>query len=392
MREATRFVRQHWKKCLLAGLILLTLICFDALADGFFTLRLMLNLADAAGQQLEAEHQFQRELSVVHQDREYRALVYVPKNNITPIGVLFLPGLTAQGVRHPRFLAVAQGLAKTGYVVLTADIVSLRQFKLERKAIEEIIFWHRYMREELDPRLQHVGIAGVSVSGTLALIATARPTIRERVGFVVSIGGYQNLLRCSRRWFSSHASEQGQGNYSSRHYGRWISMLSALGCLENRHDRECLAEVLHQLLVTGKRPRSPEHLTTSGRRWFQAAVSKEIADQQLVDTIEAWLASRLTFLSPEEELRQIRCPVFLVHGLNDQLIPSSETLELKRRLTSAENYVLVTPLISHTYPQFDQLKTGKKWRAYLEGANFLYTLVRVSSGHSRIFPWTETSG
>ena len=387
-----RFLQRHWKSSLWIGLALLALVSFKVAADNlFFTLTLLLNLREAARQHMNAGDPVARELSVNNKGQLNQAFVYFPQSMSQPVGVLFLPGLTEQGIRHPRFVAVAKALAKTGYVVLTPDIVSLRQFRLEQEAIEEITFWYHYMRNELV--LGQVGITGVSVSGSLGLIAAARLPIHQEIVFVVSIGGYQDLLRCSRRWFSSQASKQRHGNYPVQHYGKWLIMLSTLDYLDNPSDRKSLAETLRHLLATGKPPKPPEHLTPPARRWFQAAISKDVVDQQLVHTIQARLAKRLAFLSPREELKRIRCPVFLVHGLYDELIPSGETLELQKRLTSAPTYVLLTPLISHTHFQSNHLKTGEKWLAYLRSAAFLHTFARIrdktlveKAGGSFLFP------
>ncbi len=382
-----RFLQRHWKRSLWIGLLLLALVSFKVVADNlFFTLRLLLNLRETVEQHLNDSDSIAKELSVNNHGQVSRALVYFPQNMSQPVGVLFLPGLTELGIRHPRFVAVAQALAKTGYVVLTPDIVSLREFRLEHEAIEEITFWYHYMKNELF--LEQVGITGVSVSGSLGLIAAAKPPIHQDIVFVVSIGGYQDLLRCSRRWFSSQTSKQRYGNYPVQHYGKWIIMLATLDYLDNPSDRKFIAETLRLLLTTGKPPKPLEHLTPPARRWFQAAISKDIIDQQLVRTIQARLAKRLEFLSPGEELKRIRCPVFLVHGLYDELIPSSETLELQKRLTSAPTYVLLTPLISHTHFQSNHLQTGEKWLAYLRSTAFLHAFA-CTSGRT---PFQKTAG
>jgi pimeloyl-ACP methyl ester carboxylesterase len=66
--------------------------------------------------------------------------------------------------------------------------------------------------------------------------------------------------------------------------------------------------------------------------------------------LESALAGRteeLAELSPRGKLAQIKCPIYLLHGEGDRVIPSSETewadLELGRRA----HVTLVSPLIEH---------------------------------------------
>jgi pimeloyl-ACP methyl ester carboxylesterase len=240
------------------------------------------------------------------------------------------------------------------------------------------------------------------VAGTLALLATARqsacadpapadwPGLRARrlatarqsacadPAFVVCIGGYQDLFRCSLQWFSPRTSRQKHGKYPVQYYGKWILMLTALDAVEKPEDRIALELVLRTLLEQARPPKGTWKLTTQGERWYRMAVELNPNDAGLQKEIEQHLTPRFEALSVRDDLKSIRCPVFLVHGDRDELIPPTETLELQRRLTSAETHLLLTPLISHTHSIMSQLSTKERWTAFLRAGSFIHALAGVS--------------
>ena len=64
-----------------------------------------------------------------------------------------------------------------------------------------------------------------------------------------------------------------------------------------------------------------------------------------------------------------------MHGAEDDLIPSRESLELHRRLP--RSYLLVTPLIGHTHPAETPLPFRQKMKALWDIAYFSFHLSQV---------------
>lgn len=364
------FFRKHRRKLVLTALALAALLFIHPIQNAIFTMRLLLKLGSVAGQEVSAEGLVQ---SVVElSDKGIRATVYKLEKRTPETAIIFIPGLTELGIEHPRFKNLAKGLASLGYLVLTPDITSFKRFRLDPKAIEEIRLWYDYLKRDSAPRALRVGIAGTSVAGTLALMVAAHPAIRDEIAFVVSVGGYSDLLRLNQYWFSETAVQEKHGRYPVYYYGRWIIMLSALEALELSRDRERMEQALRQLIITGTPPKQPPELSPEANRWYRAAVATRWEDKELLEIVQSQVASHVQDFSPEEELEQVRCPVFLVHGSHDELIPSSETVQLQKQLTAAEVHVLITPLLTHTHPRFQELSTVDKWMGYWESVGFLF--------------------
>jgi len=337
------------------------------------TTALVRNLGDATDGKVDATELVETEIVRWREGEALPARVYRQSATNPATALVFVPGLTPDGIDNPRFVAVARALAKSGYLVLTPDIPALRNFRLEEESIDQIGFWYRQLRRNEEFKARQVGLLGVSVGGTLSLLAVARSPLSRDADFVVCIGGYQSLSRCQSRWFSMAAAQERHGKYPVQFYGRWIAMLMALDALPDANDRVRMRETLEHLLIRGKAstemPSSAE-----GARWYRYAVLNETGDD-IYALVSTKLERRYRALSAEAELSMVQCPVFLVHGASDELIPPEETEELRRRLSSAEIHLLYTPLISHTHPLIDRLGPLEKLLALGRGLWFLHSLV-----------------
>jgi pimeloyl-ACP methyl ester carboxylesterase len=369
------------RKTTLLALVTITLGLAILVLPGLFrTAAVASNLTQAARQTVDTDGLIETDLYLGSGQAERSARIYQMDTRGPKTAILFVPGLTPNGIMNPRFVAVARSLARSGYVVITPRLSGFDSFRLEPAAIEEIGFWYGQMREKPWFPLRKAGIVGVSVGGTLALLAAARQPECRNVDFVVCIGGYQDLWRCQRRWFSNTHGADSHGRYPVQYYGKWILMLTALDAIQNRNDHDQLERALTDLVVTAKTSVSLSSLGAEGGLWYNLALGQEdmTTDAFLLARISQQLQASLQALTPAEELSAITCPVFLVHGAYDELIPAEETLELQKLLTSTRPVTLLTPAISHTHPLLDKLSFWSRSKALAEGSFFLYRFVRAS--------------
>ena len=92
-------------------------------------------------------------------------------------------------------------------------------------------------------------------------------------------------------------------------------------------------------------------------------------------------------ITPEEAAQKIHCPVFLVHGEYDDLIPSSESVSLRARLTKATTYLLVSPFLTHTHPLERPLGIGDRVAGAARIFVFFYHFAEVTSQTGRDGPF-----
>ena len=310
--------------------------------------------------------------------QSYDALTYRPAKFPATKAIVLVAGLSELGCYHPRLIALSKILADNGLFVITPDIREFRDFQITAEPIDQILFWYKEASKlEGGGTIQKTGLAGISFSATLALMAAAKPEIRDHVGFFVGIGPYSNLARCTRGWFAADPAAVPKSYYPARFYAKWIVMRSALEMVASEKDRLFLRKVLDNLLRQKEALPADSGLTSEGARWYSLALMRENrTDAELVEKIEQHLTLRIyPRLNPDDAVNHLRCPAFLIHGAYDDLIPPEESMELHRRLPRA--YLLISPFLTHTHPTDKQLSLARKARAALDMVVFSYHLSRA---------------
>jgi pimeloyl-ACP methyl ester carboxylesterase len=311
---------------------------------------------------------------------EEEALVYRPAGATPTRAVVLVPGISELGCYHPRLTALSRYLAANGFLVVTPDIKLLRMFRMSPGTVDLISFWFRQVPTlDSGSRVRVVGLSGISFSATLAILAAARQEVRDHVSFVFGIGAYDDPVRCSQAWFAAGPVTMSPGYYPTRYYARWIVMLGALDLVSDKEERDFLERALTDLLSLKPAPPPPQDLSQASQRWYRLALMPEDqSDDGLARTIESHLKSTLyKAISPEPAAASIRCPVFLVHGAQDDLIPPEESLSLARRFVNAPVHLLVTPFLTHTHPARQEPQGKGKLRAVAEIAGFFYDFAKV---------------
>ncbi len=361
------------KTGIVAGLLLALIFLWNPLVKMIGSIRLASTLQKmASGVNNNYSDVKESKISRRVGDREYSALVYRPAGTEPDKALILAPGISELGCYHPKLIALSRFLAHQGLLVVTPDIEEFRNFRISADPIDQLLLWRREA-EILDGanKNRETGLAGISYSGTLALIAAANPGVRDKIGFVAAIGAYHNLARCTEQWFTTEPGVEKFQYYPTKFYARWVIMLSALDMLPAFRDRAILKEALHALLLVKKLP-PMEGLTPEGERWYKLAAGKKSpADAALAKAIERHLAPRLyRRLDPEPALQELHCPVFLIHGAYDDLIPARESMELHSRL--ADSYLLISPFLTHTHPSGAQLSWLQKTTAAFTALRFCY--------------------
>jgi pimeloyl-ACP methyl ester carboxylesterase len=370
---------KRWKWGLVAGLLAAGLLLWDPLSHMVFSVRLALSMQKlASGASVQGLAVKESKIRRQSGAQSYEALIYRPAKTSAKSAVVLVAGISELGCYHPRLVALSRLLADKGLLVITPDIQAFRDFQISAKPIDQILFWHSQAAKlEETEKIQKVGLAGVSYSGTLTLIAAARPEIRDRVGFVLGIGSYCNLVRCARDWFAAGTAIEGNGYYPTRFYAKWVVMLAALDMVAASGDRTFLHGVFDTLLLQQKAPPAASDLTPEGLRWYRlATMPAGGSDPELAQKIEDYLVSCMyTQLDPKDAIGRLRCPVFLIHGAYDDLIPPGESLELHREIPHSR--LLISPFLTHTHPTDSPLSLKQKTRAILETLAFCYQFSRA---------------
>jgi pimeloyl-ACP methyl ester carboxylesterase len=371
--------RRRW--LILAAALCAAVLVYTPAANLMLAARLLIAIKSVAdGQTGESLDVIQTRVHRANGAEDEEALVYRPAKATPARAVVLVPGISELGCYHPRLMALSRYLAANGFLVVTPDIRQLRRFRMSPEAVDQISFWFRQIPTlDSGSRIRVTGLSGISFSATLAVLAAARPDVRDRVSFIFGIGAYDDPLRCSQGWFAAGTVTMSPGYYPTRYYARWIVMLGALELVPRKEERHFLESALTDLLSLKPALPAPSDLSQTAQRWYRLALMPEDqSDPEITKAIEDHMTARLyKMISPEAAAAGIRCPVFLVHGAYDDLIPPEESRRLALRFVNVPVHVLVTPFLTHTHPAQQEAKGTGKVRAVTEIAGFFYEFARV---------------
>jgi dienelactone hydrolase len=288
--------------------------------------------------------------------------VYTPSGSVRGSVIVF-PGVHRGGPDEPRLDALAQRLSGTGFRVLSVPLPGLREFRVTSESTDIIEDATRWMADT--PRLApdgHVGLVGVSFAGGLALVAAGRPSLQDRLEAVLSIGGHGDLPRALRYLCTGSLPDGAQR--PPHDYGLAVLALTAVPLLVPPSQQPSLARGITAFL-DASHDESAEQV--EGRNFLAAARAEvRTLDEPGRSILHAVIERKVDELGPRlipfvdrvggdpalspERSPITRAPVFLLHGMDDNVIPAAETTALAGFLERAghgEVRALLTPLLSH---------------------------------------------
>jgi dienelactone hydrolase len=298
---------------------------------------------------------------------EVAAQFYVP-DTAPRRTVLVMPGFNSFGIEEPRVSALAADLAGSGFRVMAMGVPDLQRFMLTPAAtdvIEDAIAWLAAQPESAEPD-GRVGVIGVSFTGGLTISAAGRARIRDRLAFVVSLGGHGDLRRVMRFLATGELPKVEAPPPHGRHdYGVAVILngLADRGVVPIEQVtplREAIRTFLVASQLTVSDQRAADEMFARARSMTDALAEPSrtymnYVNERAVEKLGAVLEPHLDQLGADnpalspELAPPPAAPVYLLHGNDDNIIPAAESVLLSNYLRSknADVHVLLSGLITH---------------------------------------------
>lgn len=282
--------------------------------------------------------------------RNYQADVYRPLT-APRMAIVLLPGAAPAGKDDPRLVEFAAWLASARFVVLVPDIVRLRHLELRADIIPQVVDTLRYVSEttNLAPQ-EKTGIAAFSVAAGPALLAALAPEVRDRVAFVLSVGGYHDLLATLTFSITGYFKANGQWQHRvPQDLGKWVFVLSNADALPDRSDRELLARMAKRRLADQDPSALAPRLGHDGQAVYRFITNTDPEKSRaLFAALPPAITAEARELSPStQDLSALRARVILVHGRDDSIIPYTESVALAHALPSVQHVLVLVSGLFH---------------------------------------------
>ncbi|MEW6766140.1 MAG: alpha/beta hydrolase [Pseudomonadota bacterium] len=284
--------------------------------------------------------------------RPYQGDIYRPSG--TPrAGVVLVPGVAERGRDDARLIGFARALARTGFLVLVPEIGNLRRLKVRSEDARAVAdaFRHLRSRPELSTD-RRCGIAAFSYAAGPAMLAAMQPGLRDEVDFILAVGGYFDLPQALTYFTTGYVYEGGRWAYRSpSRYGKWVFVLGNLDRLSDPDERRLFAGLAHDRLANGGMlPAGLEQGLSGEGRAILALLTN--TDPEAVPSLLAALPSAMrddlaALDLANKDLSPLRSHLILVHGTDDDLIPSAQSRALAAALPAGQAELFLVDGLSH---------------------------------------------
>lgn len=339
----------------------------------------------------------EEELTIRRGERVVPATLVRPRHTRSTLpGWIVLHGITRPGRRHDQLLRFTRALASTGCAALVPEVPEWSELDLAPgltvPTVEAGVAALSARPDVVDGRF---GLVGFSFGAPHSVAAAGADSLRDRIAGAVAFGGYCDLPRTIRFMLTGRHEWQGE-EYRTRPdpYGRWIVAANYLTEVPGREDSGDVADALRRLAAHTGDARYPawdprydpvkaelrESVDPARRDLYDlfAPPTDREPDPAEGETVARELAAAAARVDPAMDaapaLARVRCPVHVLHGRYDHLIPFSEGLRLHRSVGSAApSTVTVTRLFGHSA----QDPFPGVFRGIAEGIDFLRSLGRI---------------
>jgi dienelactone hydrolase len=321
----------------------------------------------------------QPDMSVPTRSGNIPARLYEPEGGVRRT-LLVMPGVHRDGIDESRLVGLAEDLSATGYRVVTVAAPDLQRFKITPEVtdvIEDAVMW---TSEQPQFRTDgKIGVVGISFTGGLAIVASGRASIRDRVAFVMSFGGHGDLARALHYLASGEVLgnlEQAKrssavlgaehvGVHPPHDYGLAVVLLNLADRVVPPDQVAALARgidgfLLASSLAVTDPPKSvpvfeemkkyQETLPEPSRTYMQYVNDRAVdkLGPVLLPVIESLKNHPGMSALSAERAAPPTAPIFLLHGIDDSVIPSVETVLLAEHLKGKADVTgLLSGLITH---------------------------------------------
>lgn len=286
-------------------------------------------------------------VSYRREDRVGVADLYEPDQ---PIGasLVLVPGFTPQGKNDPRLVDLALSLARARFLVLVPDLQGSREMRVRLEDAQNIADAAAYLAER-DTSIHRgdVGVIAISYAVGLAALATMQPQAKEKIQFLVGIGGYYDITAVVTFITTGRYREPGETAWRTAYpdpAAKWIFLASNIDALGAPSDRKTLAAIARRRLRTPAVPVDDlaADLGPDGRSLFDLLTNMEAERVEgLLGRLPVGVRQHIEALSlRNRDLSHLAGRLILIHGREDRLIPYTESMSLKAAVHGTELFVV----------------------------------------------------
>ncbi len=293
------------------------------------------------------------DLAINGRNGPIRARLYFREGAKPGPAIVVAHGVHYRGIDEARLVPFVRALAEGGLTVLTPELSELADYRITKSGVDVIKDSVRYLATRRDHVAgEQVGLLGFSFAGGLSLVAVEDAETAHFVSSVTSVGGHHDLRRVLRFLIHNEIeTPTGIVHLQAHDYGLVVLVYGNLEHFVPPQDLPAMRAGFKAWLHSDQksaREAAKARTSPEAERLWQLLETGHL--QTLAPELDALLqrqSAELAALSSVGHLKQLKVPVYLLHGSHDTVIPPSETDAANLELDGTEHRALVSPLLEH---------------------------------------------
>lgn len=269
-------------------------------------------------------------------------------------GMVLVPGASTAGKDDVRVVAMAKSLSRSRFAVLVPDLPNVKALRVQPSDARRLADALSYLagRADLSPQ-GRVGIGAFSYALGPTMLATLEPDVRDKVRFVMGVGGYYDLPRVVTYFTTGYFREHAGGPWvfqKANDYGKWVFVKSNLDRFTDPTDVLTLTTMADRKLADPTADiadLSAALKSTEGKALFGLMTNTD-PDKvpTLIGNLPATVRADMDALDlSKRDLSGVKARVILFHGYEDDLVPWPETPALAAALGGRARAYMISGLV-----------------------------------------------
>lgn len=270
--------------------------------------------------------------------------LYLPAGNHKHPAVVFFMGVVPPDRDEARVVALGEGLARTGMIVLIPWLRTQNENRIITSDISDLVDAFTYLESHPRTKKDQIGMGGICTGAAMAVVAAENRLINQRVSFINSFAGYYDAFDLIGSVVSSTAFYAD----STRIWkpDTFTKRISTAHLIDGTYPKDRL--ILDKVTTKGHwESKDYGSLSDSGK-----AVLNLISGPNLPEAMSSLRSLNpntiefLSQISPSSNISNLRADVFLMHDKHDKMIPSEESRRFAQAAKKNGNKVHLTEFSS----------------------------------------------
>lgn len=283
--------------------------------------------------------------------------------------LVFMNGATPDGRSHPTVHRLSLALARAGVCVFVPDLAGVAGGELSPATLAQSIAVSEAAARSPETADGRVALVGVSVGGTLALLAAADPRLQQRISVVACVAPFGDLAEVMR--LATTGTYRDGDQIHHRAVPPYLRVGLARSLAATLAATTATADLCRELRALDHESSAPIELPAhafrragaeAGPLYDLLANNDPGRFDSLYAALPAHVREAVVSLSPIHAAGRLRAPVEIAIAPQDTYFPVAEAQALAA--ASPQVRLTVTSLLAHATPRVDARSIAELRRLY----------------------------